>query len=194
LGRNLDDPAYDPFYAEVAELGVALGIHEGSGVWMPEYGADRWPRSNFINHTLCHPMEQMAAVCAMTAGGVMARHPELQVAFLEAGGGWLPYLLDRLDEHFEMYGHIPSETGHLSMDPSEYFRRQGWISCEADERSLRLIADTVGADRMLWASDYPHPDAEFPGVVDKLFRAKGLEHEEFAQYAGAAAAVFYGIA
>jgi predicted TIM-barrel fold metal-dependent hydrolase len=193
FGRNLDDPAYDGFYAEVASLGAPLGVHEGSGVWMPEYGVDRWPSSNLINHTLCHPMEQMAAVCSMTAGGVMERHPQLRVGFLEAGGGWLPYLLERLDEHAEMYGAIPSETGHLTMAPSEYFRRQGWISCEPDERALRLVADTVGADRMLWASDYPHPDAEFPGAVDKLMRAKGLDDEELRLFSGASAKVFYGL-
>jgi predicted TIM-barrel fold metal-dependent hydrolase len=190
-GRNLNDSRYDDFYAAVAESGVPLGIHEGAGVWMPEYGADRYRESHLISHTLCHPMEQMAAASAMTAGGVMERHPGLQVVFLESGGGWLPYLLERLDEHFEWLEDVPSETGHLRARPSEYFRRQGWISCEANESSLRSVADSVGAERMVWASDYPHPDAEFPGVVDHLVRASGLTQEEMTLYAGASAKRLY---
>jgi predicted TIM-barrel fold metal-dependent hydrolase len=192
-GRTLDAAEYDEFYDEVASADVPLGVHEGSGVWMPEYGQDRFPSSHLITHTLCHPMEQMAAVCSMTAGGVMERHPALRVAFLESGGGWLPYLLDRLDEHAEWLDGVHSETGDLKMAPSDYFRRQGWISCEPGERLLRTVADVAGAGHTLWASDYPHPDATFPGVVDELFEAKGLTDEEFAAYAGQNAARLYGL-
>jgi predicted TIM-barrel fold metal-dependent hydrolase len=190
-GRNLHDPAYDGFYEEIEHAGVSLAIHEGAGVWMPEYGHDRFAASHLISHTLCHPVEQMGAVCSMTVGGVMERHPGLRVAFLEAGGGWLPYLLDRLDERAEWLHDVPSETGHLTMAPSEYFRRQGWISCETNEPLLRAVTDLVGADRTLWASDYPHPDATFPGVVDELFSAKALNSDELALFAGKNAAAFY---
>jgi predicted TIM-barrel fold metal-dependent hydrolase len=174
-GRNLHDPAYDVFYARCAELGVPVAFHEGCGVWMPQYGVDRFSE-HIAWHAMCHPMEQMGAVLSMTIGGVMERHPALQVAFLEAGSTWLPYWLYRLDEHVEWIGEV--EARHLTMMPSEYFRRQGWISVESDEPNLRTVIDAVGIDRLLWASDYPHPDAKFPGCVEEIFGVKDLTDDD----------------
>jgi predicted TIM-barrel fold metal-dependent hydrolase len=183
-GRVLHDRLYDDFYAEVASSGVALAVHEGAGVWMPEWGHDRFASSHLISHCLCHPFEQMGALASMTVGGVMERHPDLRVAFLEGGAGWLPFMLHRLDERAEWLHDVPSETGHLTMAPSDYFRRQGWIGSESDEPLLRAVIDFAGADKVLWSSDYPHPDATFPGVVDELFEVGGLSAEEFALFAG----------
>jgi uncharacterized protein len=188
-GRTLEDRAYDDFYAQVAALNVPLATHEGSGVRMPEYG-DRHV-SRLAQHAMCHPMEQMGAVYSFTAGGVMARHPDLRVAILEAGGGWLPYWLHRLDEHVEWLGEIPQEGGDLEMSPSDYFRRQGWINCEPDEPNLQGIVDYLGADRLLWASDFPHPDAKYPGAVESLFSKAQLSKEDLAAYAGANARALY---
>ena len=57
--------------------------------------------------------------------------------------------------------------------PSEYFRRQCWISFDPDESMLAFTANSplCGADRIVWASDYPHPDAKFPGVTEELAEA-----------------------
>jgi predicted TIM-barrel fold metal-dependent hydrolase len=156
---------------------------------MPEYGSRH--TSRLAQHAMCHPMEAMGAVFSFAAGGVMERHPRLRVAILEAGGGWLPFWLYRLDEHYEWLEDVPQEGGLLSMKPSEYFRRQGWIGCEADEPNLRGVADYVGADRMLWASDFPHPDGKFPGAVDALMDAPGLTRDEIALYAGENARALY---
>jgi predicted TIM-barrel fold metal-dependent hydrolase len=188
-GRNLEDRDYDDFYEAISELDVPLATHEGAGVWMPEYG-DRY-QSGIAPHAMCHPMEQMGAVYSFTAGGVMERHPHLRVAILEAGGSWLPYWLYRLDEHVEWQLDLEKEGGPLSMMPSEYFRRQGWISCEADEPSLRGVVDYVGADRLIWASDFPHPDGKYPGAVDVVFNIPDLSKEEIAAYAGANAKALY---
>lgn len=188
-GRNLEDRAYDGFYAEVARLDVPLAIHEGAGAYMPQYG-ERHP-SHLARHAMCHTMEQMGAAFSMTVGGVMERHPTLDVALLEAGGGWLPYWLDRLDEHVHWLRHARNETGHLTMRPSDYFRRQGWIHCEPDDPSLRSVVDYLGADRILWATDYPHPDGRFPGVVDELMETKALSPEEIAFFGGGNAQVLY---
>jgi predicted TIM-barrel fold metal-dependent hydrolase len=174
-GRNLHDRAYDGFYTEMERLDVPLATHEGCGVWMPEYGLDRFSE-HIAWHAMCHPMEQMGAVLSFTLGGVCERHPALRVAILEAGGTWLPYWLSRLDEHVEWLKDV--EARHLTMLPSEYFKRQMWIGFEAEEPGLRGLADYIGADRLLWASDYPHPDAHFPGVLDELFETENLRDDE----------------
>ena len=194
-GRNLEDPAHDVVWRALEELGAALAVHEGSGSWMPAYG-DRYPGSYLAQHAMSHPMEQMGAVYALTVGGILERHPRLRVAILEAGATWLPYWLHRLDEHVEQLQDVPSETGWLSRLPSSAFRAQCWISCEPDEPNIRALIDTVGADRLLWASDYPHPDCHYPGMVDHLWKgagANGLSREELHHWAGGNAADVYGL-
>jgi predicted TIM-barrel fold metal-dependent hydrolase len=163
-GRNLDDPAYEPLWAECERLGLAIGVHEGVGARLPAAGADRYPHF-FGSHSASHPFEQMLAMLALIGGGVLERHPHLRVAFLEAGCGWLPYWLWRLDEHREKTEGVAGEP-QLSMKPSEYFRRQCWISCEPDEPYIRDVLDFIGEDRLLFASDYPHPDHKWPEIVE----------------------------
>ena len=85
--------------------------------------------------------------------------------FLEAGGGWVPYWLARLDHQVASYGGYAPE---MKLTPSEYFARQCWISFEIDEATLPALAPFVGADRIVWGSDYPHADSTFPGAVAEL--------------------------
>ena len=190
-GRTLDHRANDVFWAEAASLGVPVATHEGAGVWMPEYGFERFS-SRLAQHAICHSFEQMAAVVSFTTGGILERHPDLKVAILESGGGWLPYWLSRLDDHAEWLHDVPTETGELRMKPSEYFKRQGFINFEVDEPGLEALAAYLGPDRMLWASDYPHPDAKYPGMVDHLFDAKGLTPTDVRSVADAAPSALYG--
>ena len=111
----------------------------------------------------------MSSMAFLLAGGVCERYPELRLIFLEANGGWLVPWLERLDHHADVPLFKP-DVPLLKMAPSEYFRRQGWISFDADESTLAFTARSplVGADRIIWASDYPHPDAKFPGTTDEL--------------------------
>jgi uncharacterized protein len=70
--------------------------------------------------------------------------------------------LDRMDRHFENRGRLSDAP--LTMHPSAYFRRQCWISFEPNEGTLPLLVDYLGADKVLWATDYPHVDGYFPGA------------------------------
>lgn len=170
-GRTIDDPYYDPLYKTIQDLGVPLLIHEGSGAFLPTAGAERFAGQWFFTHTISHPFEQMLASLSLVCKGTLDRHPELQVVFLEAGAGWLPYWLWRMDEHHEI---LPFQVPWLKMKPSDYFRRQCFISFEADETRLGEVIDSIGADRVVFASDYPHWDATFPGVTDMILERTDL--------------------
>jgi predicted TIM-barrel fold metal-dependent hydrolase len=165
-GRQLDDPAYEPLWTVCARRGLAVGVHEGVGAHLPSAGADRF-RSFFACHTASHPMEQMLAMLALIGGGVLERHPGLRVAFLEAGCGWVPYWLWRMDEHWEKTRGVAGEPP-LSLRPSDYFRRQCWVSCEPDEPYIPQLVGLIGEDRLLFASDYPHPDHKWPETAEAM--------------------------
>jgi len=165
-GRPLGDPAYEPLWAECERRGLGVGIHEGVGAHLPTVGGDRF-RTFFATHTASHPMEQMLAMLALVERGVFERHPRLRVAFLESGCGWLPYWLWRMDEHWEKTRGVEGEPD-IPRPPSEYIRRQCWISCEPDEPGLPDLVRVIGEDRVLFASDYPHPDHEWPKTVETM--------------------------
>ena len=154
-GRLLSDPAYEQFWTECEELGIAVSLHEGTHGKLPTTGADRFD-TRFAMHACSHPLEQMMALLALIEGGVLERHPRLRVGFLEAGCGWLPYWLWRLDEE---YHHLAWEVQeNVKMKPSEYFRRQCFISIEPDEPYLQEMIDYIGIDNLIFGSDYPHID------------------------------------
>jgi len=158
--RNLDHPDLDPFWAEAARLGVAVGIHGAPGIHLPKLGVDRF--DNYIQvHCLSFPFDQMVAMTAMVSGGVLERHPDLRVAFLEAGVGWAPFFLDRLHEHWEKRGDwIARGWGR---DPLAYLERgQIYLTCEGEEPILPGVIDVLGDEFIMFASDFPHWDSNYP--------------------------------
>jgi len=90
-------------------------------------------------------------------GGVCERFPGLTFIFLESGGGSCATRLERMDEQVEQF---PLERPRLSLLPSEYFRRQCHISFDPGEWNLVSSASAIGPDRIIWASDYQHPEYE----------------------------------
>ena len=173
-GRTIDDPYYDPLYEAIQELGVPLMFHEGSGAYLPTAGADRFPGQWFFTHTVSHPFEQMLASLSLICKGVLEKFPELQVVFLESGAGWLPYWLWRMDEHHEI---LPFQVPWLKMKPSDYFRRQCYISCEPEEERLGEVVRAIGAERVLFASDYPHWDAKLSGSPQMIIERNDLDDD-----------------
>lgn len=160
-GRLLSDAAYEPFWSECERLGIAVGIHEGTHSRLPTVGGDRF-HTRFALHACSHPMEQMLAILTLIEGGVLERHPKLRVAFLEGGCSWLPYWLWRLDEEYKNLAWEVADQ--VKIKPSEYFRRQCYISVDPDEPCIEQVIECIGADHLLFGSDYPHMDYK-PDIV-----------------------------
>ena len=112
----------------------------------------------------------VVAFLALLEGGVLERHPKLRVAFLEAGCGWVPYWLWRLDQRYKNVGFEVEQ--HVKMKPSDYFTRQCWVALASDEPYLADVIGYIGEDRLLFASDYPHPDHE-PDLTEEIVALEG---------------------
>ena len=158
-GRNLDDPAVFPLYETAEHLDVAIGIHAGG----TGLAVDRFVDQYALAHACAFPMDIMLGATTLLCGGVLERFGRLRVALLEAGCGWFPAFLERLDEHYEKR---PAEMPGLTQAPSRYVRDgRVVISCEPEEHGIAYAAERLGAGVVVYASDYPHWDAEFPGSV-----------------------------
>ncbi|HEV3124182.1 MAG TPA: amidohydrolase family protein, partial [Candidatus Dormibacteraeota bacterium] len=182
---QLNDSRYDPIWAALCETGLPVGLHPFLMADVPgacralglasfsfdddmaAIGAQVGLGNIYFSQAIANPFDMMLSAAFLISGGVLERFPTLKVILLEANGGWIVPWLERLDHHQEVFRW---DVPYLTMRPSEYFRRQCWISFDADEEFIAATANSplCGADRIIWASDYPHPDAKFPGVVAEL--------------------------
>jgi uncharacterized protein len=188
--RLIHDPVYEPFWSAAEDLDFSIGFHEGASAGMPQVGIDRFATRG-ARHIITHTMEMMLACLSMIWGGVCEKHPKLRVGFLESGGGWIAPWLDRMDRHFDDQGFNDSGLKHR---PSEIFQRQCWISFEPVEGSLKVLADYIGPHKIMWATDYPHPDGFFPGAPAMVQKQlEGLSAETKHQVMAGGAMGFYGL-
>jgi uncharacterized protein len=162
--QDVADPRLEPVWAALEETGMAACFHEGVNPILPFAGVERCT-SMFDWHVVSHPFEQMLAMMTVIRAGVLERHPELRMGFMESNCGWLPYWLARMDSNWKALSRMVPE---IRMRPSEYFARQCFITAEADEASITVVAQMVDPACMVWSSDYPHYDAEWPGAVDEM--------------------------
>ena len=173
-GRNADHPSYEPVYRLAEELDVPCAVHIAAGLC----GADRFTNQYGLSHVVGGPFEGMINTTAILGNGLLERHRRLRIAVLESGSGWLPALLDRMDEHFE---HRRDEF-HCTVKPSEMARcGRFYVGVESEERELAAAARAIGSENLLWASDYPHWDSVFPGGVRMLRERRDLEASAISQ-------------
>jgi len=120
-------------------------------------------------------IELILALGTMLAGGVMARFPKLRAGFFEGHCSWLPWWLWALDEHWEKFGD--EALYELKMLPSEYFRRQCYVSADADEVLVKNVIETIGDDNIVFSTDWPHSDGNHPKAVETFLTIEGVSAE-----------------
>jgi len=166
----LGDARFAPIYEEAERLDTMLGVH-ASGSHLGGGGLELFPA--FIQtHTCSHAFGQMRQLTSIVLEGVPERFPKLRLAFLEAGCGWAPYWIERMDEE---YAKRSSEAPALRKKPSEYVRSGAiYFSCEADECLLPQAMKLIGDDQIVYASDYPHWDGSYPQSIGELREREDL--------------------
>jgi uncharacterized protein len=167
VNQQWDDSYYDPLWAALEEQGLSLGFHESTGTGKKQIG-ERLEPNLMLRRVYAQPMEQMLALGSFCAGGVLARHPQLRVAFLEANCSWLPWLLWRLDEGWEREGDIWAPD--VTAAPSGYFKSQCVVSVEPDEITAIPVIEGIGSSNIVFSTDYPHGDSKYPEAVNQFLK------------------------
>ena len=169
-GRMLHHPDYAPFWSEVQELDIAIGLHEGASGGMPQVGVDRFEDARGAAHHLAHH-------------GDDARRDERdlgrRVRALPARAHRLPGVGRRVDRAVARPdGPALRRPGLQRLGP-QHAARASCSSATAGSRSSRsraassVLADYIGPHKILWATDYPHPDGFFPGAPQLIARPAG---------------------
>ncbi|HEX9808068.1 MAG TPA: amidohydrolase family protein [Alphaproteobacteria bacterium] len=158
LTKCADDPAFDAFYAEAEALDVPLFVHPHSR------GPVANRHKNFYQmHCLARPTMAADALVSFVIGGVFERFPKLKVAFFECNAAWMLYWMDRMDMGYDYLAQ--DYAPHLTMKPSDYVRRNCYLTVESNEKCLPEAFEEIGEDRLMMSSDYPHWDCGFPGCA-----------------------------
>ena len=152
-GKSYGHRDYWPIYEAAQASDMPLAVH-GSPTW--GFGLDHL--DEFIKvHTLSHPIPIFIQLTDLLFSGVFDEFPRLRIAFLEAGCGWVPWMLDRLDyEMRSIFGGAVRRR--LRRTPLEVLRDsdQFWVSAETGEAGIKACVDAIGSEHILYASDFPH--------------------------------------
>jgi predicted TIM-barrel fold metal-dependent hydrolase len=186
--KPLWDPYWNPLWEAVNETGLPLHFHTVGG-YAPDHirkiqliGADPTraelpgapevelpvARAAFASHITQFQVNMANVLTSIIYSGVLERYPRIRLVLGESGIGWIPYVLWRMDAEWEDQFKDLS----LTMAPTEYWKRQCWATYQTDPIGIKLL-DELGADKIMWGSDFPHPDGVWPDSQEYIERELG---------------------
>ena len=166
---EIGDRRLRPFWEEAEALGALVYIH-------PAGNHDPRFRKHFLWNSVGQSFEEAMAIASLMYEGILGDYPGLRIC-VSHGGGYMPYYMGRIERNWI---EKPTTRQNMKRPPGDYLRTLWYDSCVYDPRALRVLAETVGADRIVLGTDYPVGDcrpAEFiascgfePGVADAILR------------------------
>jgi predicted TIM-barrel fold metal-dependent hydrolase len=186
--KPLWDPYWEPLWAVINDTGLPLHFHTVGG-YLPDHirkimflGGDPSraslpdapdvpmpvARAAFATNITHFQINMANILTSMIFAGVLEKYPRIRLVLGESGIGWIPYVLWRMDAEWEDQFQDLS----LKMPPSEYWKRQCYATYQTDPIGVKLL-DELGADRIMWGSDFPHPDGIWPDSKEYIQKELG---------------------
>jgi predicted TIM-barrel fold metal-dependent hydrolase len=170
----VDHPDLNPIWQAAQEYDLAVMHHSltWNHPYFPGY-QDLWDNI-FLGRLASHPWGGMRFMAAFIGAGIMDRYPNLRMGILECGFGWLPFWSKRMDEQAAYVGGVAP----LKHTPSEYIT-SGRFFCSIErhegEDMFNYVSNFLGDDVLMYASDYPHGECQFPNSVDNILNWSSLK-------------------
>ena len=161
MGKNLDDPSFEPVWATAEELGAFIFIHPNNVA-----GADRM-KSYYLNNLIGNPLDTTIGAACLYFGGVLDRHPKLTVV-LAHGGGFTPYQAARWEHGWHVR---PEPKKNIAKQPVDIAKRFYYDTILHSAPVLEFMIERVGADHVMLGSDYPYD----MGMMDCVKHVRSLK-------------------
>jgi len=201
-GRPYSSREYEPFWAAAQDLGMPVSLHviTAGGGGGPSLRASKEiaqseknaPGISIIGGYMFMTADVQQSLMVIVMSGVLERFPRLKLVSAENDTGWLPHFMYRLDHAYEKYGKL-SGIRDFELKPSDYLRRQLWATFQDDPTGTANF-QFFGADRYMWASDFPHTDSTWPHSQEVILRDfAGVPEEVTRKIICGNAASLYGI-
>jgi predicted TIM-barrel fold metal-dependent hydrolase len=167
----LGDPQYDVMYEAAEDNDLMFMFHSGGGLNSYAPNMPRELNAYLQGHTISHPVEQTYNLVSMIYEGVPEKFPDLNFVCQEAGLGWAAYLMGRMNRD---YSQRRFDAPLLEKSPEEYVRDSWYFTTQPmeeynDPTRLRNTIDTIGPESIVFSSDHPHFDFDYPANVAKMF-------------------------
>jgi uncharacterized protein len=177
LASRANPPVYDarwePFWELADEAGIPIGFHLAVLVKKTRLDEEDRGAANLVITTASRfakdppGIQLLEPITGLIFAGVLDRHPRLKIVLAEAGLAWVPSMIQGLDIWYQrtrdgrrLIGDSPVSLP--KMLPSEYFRRQIWISFVDDPLGVKMVGSVLNTDKVMFGSDYPHPASTWP--------------------------------
>jgi len=181
---NYNLPVFDPLWEAIEEVDLPITFHIATGKDPRGARGNGGAVINYAVHALVPAVEPIASLCC---SGVLERFSKLRFGVVEGGIGWLPWLLNTMDEGYKKH-HMWARP-KLKQLPSEFFKEQGFCTFEEDITGLKLVQEFGLIDNVMWANDYPHHEGTWPHSAACIERdMQHLSDEERAKILGLNAA------
>ncbi len=179
-GRSAGDPYFDPFWARINEARISVLFHQGEGghnkALAPLWGYD--PDAHVFKFSAWQWLNSygdvavMAALSQLIYDNIFGRYPNIKIASVENGAGWLPYWMSRIDKMRGMGRNGPWIGGQLEERPTEIARRHVVVTPYPEDDVASIVA-AVGHEMLALGSDYPHAEGlaeprDFQKMIDHL--------------------------
>ena len=169
--RSFALPEFDPFWKRVVEHDILVTLHSSDS------GYDRYTNDWVGGNGEMTPFDSAAfkmlgmwrpvedSIASLICHGTFTRHPDLKIAVIENGSSWVRPLMASLKEAYKKMPH------EFAVDPIEQFKKHVHVSPFWEE-DLNELSELIGEDRVLFGSDYPHPE----GLADPRSYLEALAH------------------
>lgn len=164
----MGDSHWNPLWEVASELELPISFHIGSGDMTEGLLKDRMATygkmAAFTELAVDIFMRNGLQLNDLLMSGVLARYPKIKFVSVESGIGWIPFMLEALDYQYKG-NSVAAEHPDFDLLPSEYFARNVYACYWFEQTAPRRLIDKIGADNVLFETDFPHPTSLYGDEV-----------------------------
>ncbi|MBV9659943.1 MAG: amidohydrolase [Acidimicrobiales bacterium] len=167
---DLGQPEWRPLYEALEGLGLPINIHVGSTNSVSSHRDPvAWPsleaRATKPVASVQMELANSRFLSNLVLSDVLIDFPDLKWVSVESGVGWIPYVLERVD--YEYREHFAGLETPSRPPAREMFRRSVYGCFWFEQAGPQLLLDYIGADNVMWETDFPHPTCLYPSPVER---------------------------